>query len=160
MAAFRNIYNAVTLIEMLIVVAIIALLATMILTIVVRIDSQSKEKNLHGIFTLLDSALHEYHTYTGKFPDQPEKNSANAIIHIEQLYADLHSIPSSRIVLEKLNDAFLKNKAGAPDKPEIYDPWGSVLDYRYIPGENFPEIFSAGKDKRFDTPDDITSKTN
>jgi type II secretory pathway pseudopilin PulG len=158
MATFRNTYDGITLIEMLTVVAIIALLATIIIAAVARIDNQAKEKGLQEIFALLDGALQEFHDYTGNFPNQTEKNSANAVTHIEDLYAQLYSIPNSRAVLQKLNNTFLKSKAGAADKPEIYDPWGTVLDYRYSPGDNFPEIISAGKDKRFGTPDDITSK--
>jgi len=41
---------------------------------------------------------------------------------------------------------------------EIYDPWGMVLDYRYVPGDNFPELVSAGPDKIFGTADDINNR--
>ena len=155
----RKYKHGLTLLEMVIVVAIIALLATMVINVVSRIDNQAKEKGLANIFALLESALQEYHEYTGKFPEQLEKNFANAPAHSEYLYKELQSIPSSRQVLEKISDSLLKNKWGdANSQPEIYDPWGTALDYRYISGNNFPELISAGPDRKFGTSDDISNR--
>jgi len=149
-----------TLIEIVIVVSIIALLATMVISVVSRIDNQTKEKGLVNIFALLESALQEYHQYSGKFPEQLEKNFANAPVHSEYLYRQLQSVPSSRKVLEKISDSLLKNRWGDADsQPEIYDPWGTALDYRYVSGNNFPELISAGPDRIFDTADDMSSRT-
>jgi prepilin-type N-terminal cleavage/methylation domain-containing protein len=151
--------NGVTLIEMVIVVGIIALLATMVIGIVSRIDNRIKEKGLKNIFALLESALQEYYQYSDKFPEQTEKDFTNAQAHSEYLYKELRSIPNSRDILEKISDSLLENKYGDSDTlPEIYDPWGTALDYRYVPGDNFPELISAGPDKIFDTADDISSK--
>ena len=155
----RKYKHGLTLLEMVIVVAIIALLATMVINVVSRIDNQAKEKGLANIFALLESALQEYHEYTGKFPEQLEKNFANASAHSEYFYKELQSIPSSRQVLEKISDSLLKNKWGdANSQPEIYDPWGTALDYRYISGNNFPELISAGPDRKFGTSDDISNR--
>jgi len=156
----RRRYNAgFTLIEMLIVVAVIALLATMVVGLAARIDNQSKERALKSTFTLLDSALQEYYEYTGKFPEQAEKNFANAAAHSEYLYRELDSIPSSRQVSEKISNSLIKNKFGAADTPpEIYDLWGTVLEYRYKSGDNFPLLISAGPDRNFGTADDISNK--
>jgi type II secretory pathway pseudopilin PulG len=153
-------YNfGTTLIEMVIVVAVIAILVSMVVGITYRIDKRSKEKGLDNIFALLGSALQEYYDYTDKFPEQPEKNFINVAVHSELLFTELRSIPSSRKVLEKINDSFLKNKAGASGtSPEIYDPWGTPLDYRYVLGDNFPELISAGPDKIFGTADDMSSR--
>jgi prepilin-type N-terminal cleavage/methylation domain-containing protein len=151
--------NGVTLIEMVIVVGIIALLATMVIGIVSRIDNRIKEKGLKNIFALLESALQEYYQYSDKFPEQTEKDFTNAQAHSEYLYKELRSIPNSRDILEKISDSLLENKYGDSDTlPEIYDPWGTALDYRYVPGDNFPELISAGPDKVFSTADDISSK--
>jgi prepilin-type N-terminal cleavage/methylation domain-containing protein len=151
--------KGVTLIELVIVVAVISLLATMVIGIASRIDERAKEKSLKNIFALLDGALQEYYEYTDKFPEQEEKNFANAATHSEYLYGQLHSIPSSRNVLEKISDSLFKNKLGGSDTPlEIYDPWGTAVDYRYTPDENFPELISAGPDKVFGTADDISSR--
>ncbi len=42
---------------------------------------------------------------------------------------------------------------------EIYDAWGTALDYRYVAGENYPELVSAGPDKIFGNADDITNRS-
>ena len=151
--------HGVTLVEILVVVSIIALLASMVIGIASRIDNQSKERCLESTFALLESALQEYHEYTGKFPEQPEKDFINALVHSEYLYNELSLIPESRKILEKIADSLLKNEYGAAETPpEIYDPWGMALDYRYVPGDNFPELVSAGPDKIFGTADDINNR--
>jgi len=151
--------HGVTLVEILVVVAIIALLATMVIGIAARIDNQSKEEGLKCTFELLECALQEYCEYTGKFPEQPEKNFTNVLVHSEYLYKELRSIPESRKILEKIADSLLKNEYGAAETPlEIYDPWGMVLDYIYVPGDSFPELISAGPDKIFGTADDINNR--
>ena len=144
---------------MVIVVAVIALLVSMVIGISSRIDKRTKEKGVENIFALLGSALQEYYQYTDKFPEQTEKNFTNTPAHSEYLYKELQSIPSSRKVLEKVSDSLLENKFGySTTPPEIYDPWGTALDYRYVTGDNFPELISAGPDRVFDTADDVSSK--
>jgi len=151
--------HGVTLVEILVVVAIIALLATMVIGIAARINNQSKEEGLKCTFELLECALQEYYENTGKFPGQPEKNFLNALVHSEYLYNELSLIPESRKILEKIADSLLKNEYGTAETPlEIYDPWGIVLDYIYVPGDNFPELVSAGPDKIFGTADDIKNR--
>ncbi len=151
--------HGLTLVEMLIVVGVIALLVTMVIGIAARIDNQSKERSLKCTCALLELALQEYCECTGKFPEQPEKDFINAPLHSEYLCKELHSIPESQKVLGQLADSLVKNEYGTADSPsEIYDPWGTVLDYRYVPGDNFPELISAGPDKIFGTADDISSR--
>ncbi len=146
----------VTLVEMLIVLAIITLLASVVIGMATHIDNQSKGKGLQDTFALLESALEEYREYTNRFPDgvafDPNVNS-------EILYEALYSRPGSRKILEKLNSSLIMDKGGMPDMPEIYDPWGKVLDYRYDDSSNsYPELISAGPDKSFGNADDISSK--
>ncbi len=150
--------HGVTLVEILVVVAVIATLATMVIGIAARINNQSKERGLESTFTLVESALQEYCEGTGKFPGQPEKNFANALIHSEYLYRELDLMPESRKILGRITESLVKNEYGTIDTPEIYDPWGTVLDYIYVPGDNFPELVSAGPDKTFGTADDISNK--
>lgn len=151
--------DGLSLVEILVVVAIIAILATMLIGVASRINNQAKEQGLESTFTLLDSALQEYNEATGKFPEQLEKNFTNALMHSEYLYRELNLIPESRMILAKINKSMIKNEYGTIDTPqEIYDPWGTVLDYAYVPGENFPELVSAGPDKLFGTADDISNK--
>ncbi|MBL7185960.1 MAG: type II secretion system protein [Phycisphaerae bacterium] len=158
----RNKYGF-TLMEMLIVMTLIVILASMIIGVASHIDARAKKDGIENTFVLLDSALQEYRQFRDKFPEQLEQNYANAAAHSEYLYNELNSVPDSRSILEKINNSLIENKyaaAGAPiaASPEIYDPWGTVLDYRYTPGENFPLIVSAGPDKKFGTADDIDNR--
>ena len=133
----RRYKHGLSLVEMLIVVGIIALLATMVIGIAGHIDTQAKEKGVKSTFALLEGALEEYKEFQGDFPGQSG-----------DLYRKLYSIPGSRKILDKIGDS----AAG------IYDPWGTPLDYRYAPGDNFPELVSAGPDKTFGNADDITNR--
>ncbi len=56
--------------EMLIVVAIIALLATMVISLAARIDHQGKERLTESTFALLDAALGEFHDYGYSYKGQ------------------------------------------------------------------------------------------
>jgi type II secretory pathway pseudopilin PulG len=146
---------------MMIVVGVIALLATMVIGIAGRIDNQAKEKGVESTFALLEGALEEYKEFQGDFPVQPLKDFVNVSGHSDYLYGELYSIPSSRKILEKVSYSLIKHDVDTgivPPVPEIYDPWGTPLDYRYAPGDNFPELISAGPDKIFDTADDITNR--
>jgi len=114
--------HGVTLVEILVVVGIIAVLATMVIGIAGRIDNQSKERGLECTFAMLQCALQEYHEYTGKFPEQPEKDFTNVLVHSEYLYKELHLIPESRKILDKISDSVIKNEHGTAGTPaEIYD---------------------------------------
>ncbi len=59
----------VTLVEMLIVVAIIALLATMVIGIASRIDTQGKERLAENTFALLNAALGQFRDYGYRHKD-------------------------------------------------------------------------------------------
>jgi len=165
----RRYKHGLSLVEMLIVVGVIALLATMVIGVASRIDNQSKEKGVESVFALLEGALEEYKEFQGVFPAQPLKDFVNVSEHSEYLYGELYSIPDSRKILEKISDSLIKHNfdtGTVPPVPEIYDPWGTPLDYRYVSGESFPELVSAGPDKvfsspgidgQFGTPDDVIS---
>jgi prepilin-type N-terminal cleavage/methylation domain-containing protein len=141
-----------TLVEMLIVVAMIA---TIVIAVAARIGSQVKEKGLQNIFSLLESALQEYYEYWNVFPDP---NKPPYLTHSAALYGQLQGTPSSRKILENIDTSLIKNNPAAVGMPQIYDVWGILLDYRYVPGDTFPELISAGPDKAFATADDISSK--
>jgi prepilin-type N-terminal cleavage/methylation domain-containing protein len=155
----RRYKQGLSLLEMLIVVGLIALLATMVISVASRIDNQSKEKGIESVFALLEGALEEYKEFQGDFPGQPVRDFTNAAAHSEYLYGELYSVPGSRKILEKISDSLIKNNFGTADSPaEIYDPWGTVLEYRYDPGDNFPELISAGPDRIFGNADDISNR--
>jgi prepilin-type N-terminal cleavage/methylation domain-containing protein len=162
MAASRH-NRAVTLIEMLVVLGIIVVLGGVIATVTFRTDNQSKENAVAAAFTVLKSALREYYEARNTYPVQPDPNSTQAAAHVRFLMRELLDEPASRQVLEKLSPALVKTAtAGVPD---LRDPWGTTFDYIYIydatypnRGDSFPELISAGPDKKFGTPDDISSK--
>jgi type II secretory pathway pseudopilin PulG len=130
-----------SLVEILIVLVVVALLATMVISVASRIDTQAKEKGAESMFVLLDSALQEYRQFMDRFPEQAE------------------SIPGVQKILAKIDDSSIENKYGtAQTPPEIYDPWGTPLDYRYVVGNNFPRLVSAGPDKTFGTTDDMSNR--
>jgi len=149
---------AVTLIEMLIVLAIITLLASLVVGMATHIDNQSKGKSLENTFCLLEGALQEYHEYTGRFPYAAQNPNLNS----ESLYGALNFIPTSRKILEKISDSLIRHgvdTGATPPIPEIYDPWGEVLDYRYDSNtDTYPQLISAGPDRIVGTADDIRSR--
>jgi len=153
----RRYIHGLSLVEMLIVIGVIALLATMVIGVASRIDNQSKEKLLKSTFALLEGALEEYKEFQGFFPD-PNPLDPSYLTHSAALYGQLHSIPSSRKILEKISDSLIQSNPNAVGMLQINDPWGTTLDYRYVAGDNFPELVSAGPDRKFGTPDDITNK--
>jgi prepilin-type N-terminal cleavage/methylation domain-containing protein len=61
--------TGVTLVEILIVVAIIAILATMVISLAARIDSQGKERLTESTFALLNAALGEFQDYGYSYED-------------------------------------------------------------------------------------------
>jgi len=142
--------HGMTLVEILVVLVIIMILAGLVTGISMSIDRYSKERAVKATFSLLDAALQEYYDFTGGFPSAAD---ANPNVNCETLYYELSSLSGSREVLEKISQKVIKNKftptvdpAARPGVCEIYDPWGTVLNYRYNPGDSFPVLTSAGPD--------------
>jgi len=150
--------TGLTLIEIIIALAVIAMLATMLAGIATVIDTQSKEKATEATFTLLEGALDEYKDFMDDFPEQLEKDPNFAAAHSQYLYGELDSIPASRNIMKKISDKLIRNDYGDPNTPEIYDLWGTAIDYWYDPNNTYPLLRSAGKDKMFSTPDDISNR--
>jgi hypothetical protein len=87
------------------------------------------------------------------------------------LFYFLNQNPSSRAIASAVSDTLITNKdasgndititiggADPIDLPRYIDPWGMSIRYEYLPGTAFPTLTSAGPDRVFGTPDDITSK--
>ena len=150
--------SGVTLIEMLVVLGIIVVLAGVVVTVTLRVDTQAKENALRNAFALVGSALREYYDTKGQFPPQAERDSAKALTHIEAMYQELRLVPAAQQVLDRLSPGVVKNEGGAADLRSIRDPWGTVMDYIYLPNDTFPEVISAGPDRQFGTGDDLSNK--
>ena len=134
---------------MLIVLGLVALLATMVISIATRIDNQSKEKSVETLFKILEGALEEYKEFHGDYPVQPVKDFRLPQVHSGFLYTELNSVPGCREILDKAGDIPI---------PVFIDPWDWPLDYRYAATDNYPELVSSGPDREFGTVDDITNK--
>ncbi|MHC4060595.1 MAG: type II secretion system protein [Planctomycetota bacterium] len=150
----------VTLIEMLIVLAVIMLLVSIAIGVATSVQNQGRERLIKNTFGLLEGALQEYHDFNDVFPEQPELNFANAAAHSEILYGELNRIPASRKILQELDDSVIKDSVPPTGSMKIYDPWSIVLDYRYDRAvDTFPVLTSAGPDRKFETPEDnITNR--
>ncbi|HUW18548.1 MAG TPA: type II secretion system protein [Sedimentisphaerales bacterium] len=101
----------------------------------------------------------------------------------EALYFFLSRVPECRKTLERMDRSLLTNRddkgygmqlrtpppAGDFALWRIIDPWGTTLDYDYYDEtkpeaefagtkRSFPVVTSAGPDRQFGTPDDLTSR--
>lgn len=87
------------------------------------------------------------------------------------LFYFLDKDPSSRAIASAVSNTLITNKdadgndititigTNPPiDLPRYIDAWGTSIRYVYLDGTAFPTLTSAGPDKVFDTPDDVTSK--
>ena len=149
--------TAVTLIEMLIVIAVMSFMVSLVLGIAGSIQNQNNVRLTRDTIALLDTALQQYRDYRGAFP---ESAGADVGQRAQFLYEQLHALPESRKILEKIDDSLMKNVYGTDSSwPEIYDAWKqNPIDYEYVSGWAFPKLVSAGPDKEFGTGDDITNR--
>ena len=63
--------TGVTLVEMLIVVAVIAILATIVIGIASRLENRAKEQLTEGTIAILTAALGQFHDYGYRYEDNP-----------------------------------------------------------------------------------------
>jgi prepilin-type N-terminal cleavage/methylation domain-containing protein len=139
--------SAVTLIEMMIVVGIIGILVSIVMAAATLIQNQSNEQLTRNVLALLESSLTQYHEYEGMFPvgDDPDPN-----VNSEHLYWELNRVPASRTILARISTSLIQDKV-LPGALEIYDPWGTVVNYEYETDvDTFPRLTSAGPDKSFE----------
>jgi prepilin-type N-terminal cleavage/methylation domain-containing protein len=150
--------NGFTLLELLIVVALITILASMVLMATRGSWIDANKKLTESTIALLDGALEDYREYKTYDPTStflfPEPNVLSS--HSASLYAGLNSVPDSKKMLEKIPDSQITLVS---NYPVFIDAWKTPLNYLYDPAlNNFPVIISAGPDKKFGTTDDITNR--
>jgi prepilin-type N-terminal cleavage/methylation domain-containing protein len=156
--------SGVTLVEMLVVLAIIAVLVTMVYKATSGLGNQSQKRRQRKAFVVLDSALHEYYEAKGRFPvSKPvaadSGDSEWRRDNVEILYEELYAVPSARALLLKLAPKQLDPWQGAQNAVHlIYDVWGTELSYEWIKDNAFPILISAGPDKLFFSVDDVSNR--
>ena len=147
----------VTLVELLIVISVLSVLVSLVLAGAGRLHNQGKERIVRETFSLLDGALEEYFDYYGSFPVY--ENGATLAERSEKLLEKLRRSAESRKVVGQVSGKLIASNVPDPNEtPELYDPWGTLVDYSYAVGDNFPLFVSAGPDRIFGTPDDITNR--
>jgi prepilin-type N-terminal cleavage/methylation domain-containing protein len=156
--------SGVTLVEMLVVLTIIVVLASMVYKATSGLGNQAQKRRQRQAFITLDSALEEYYAARDGFPvssllsdysDEADWRRDN----VELLYEELYAVPSARTQLLKLGPQQLDRWQGAENAVHlIYDVWGTVLSYEWTEGSAFPILISAGPDKTFATDDDVSNR--
>lgn len=154
--------TAVTLIEVLVVIALLAVLVTAGLGVSSYIQTQAREKLAESTISVLVTALGQYYEYWSEFPnpDPSKQNDPDCDLSCEVLCKQLYSTPNSRKICQSIQDSQVAN-ADNDAYLEFVDPWGTALRYGYDSNDsnNFPVIESAGPDKEFGSSgDNITSK--
>lgn len=145
--------NGFSLPELLVAIAILALMAVGIFSITQYTQSHGKITTTETAIAILDTALEQYYEFYGKFPD------VNNTDETEFVYYKLTLCPDAKKTIGNIGRAMLK-KVGSYDYPEIIDVWEEELKYVYDDEiHNFPLITSSGPDKDFDTDEDnITNR--
>ena len=153
-----------TIVEVLVVVAIISVLAAGLYTVGNYVETQTKIKQTKSTIEILSAAIEQYHDFYGKCP-YDYNNPSDPNLNIDLLYPRLSLSPDARKILSQINPSFIKD-IDKDNRPEIIDAWGQEFRYKYLSDPNrpynFPIIISAGPGKKFagyiNDVNDITSR--
>jgi len=142
-----------TLIEILVSMAVIAVLLAGLFAVSSYIETQIKIRRTQTTMNLLVAALDAYRLHQSydtkqKFPLPVDGNDLS--------YNSLAVEPEAKNLLDQLNRKAMKKK---DEDVRFIDGWGNEFIYQYAPGDNAPVIISAGPDQKFaTTQDNIVSK--
>ena len=190
--------NGFTTVELLTVVAILAVLVGALLGAAKHVRTRAYERLAASTISVMTTAIEQYHNDNKEFPfvaaqeieteylpevfniidlevtieyktgldpldvelievvDTPDKYTS-----IATLYFFLNRSINSSKIIGAISGKFLANKdrsgaamtlrLGSKTVPLIWlvDPWGNPFRYRYVAGDNFPVIISAGPDGKF-----------
>ena len=152
--------SGLTLIEMLIVVAIVVILTTMVIGLAGRVNDQSKERLTKSTIAILTAALRQFHDYEYRYPhpnyfdlkfpldcnDILDNDLMNALgttvlptggyLKSDVWYFFLSRVPTSQKTLDKIDESLKQTTNiffNGKDYPllRILDPWKTPLQYRY-----------------------------
>jgi len=150
--------NGLTLVELLVAIAIVALLAAGLYSVSRYVETQSKITLTESTIETLVAALGEYYDFYGKFPDPCETGyDGKCNLSVEKLYYKLGLAPGAKKIVGQINSSLIKD-ANSDGFPEVVDAWDMNFNYSYTSGDNFPVIDSNGPDKVAGNDDDITSR--
>jgi len=176
----RQGYPAFTLIELMTVIAIIAMLAALVVGGMGFVtDRQAKEKCRVQI-ALLSKGIEAYKLDMGKYPDSKLNTSSSTSLYVQLFYqgydysknparADTPSAPMAKtIYLPELDPTTSRQKWVKADKQippttPIIDPWKTEYGYRISTDTNAQnpdfDLWSMGKDRKTsDTLSDATCR--
>lgn len=135
--------RAFTLIELLIVIAILLAMGGLVVVNLISRGEQAKANLQLVQFDLIDGALKQFRLDLNRWPTDEE---GLAVLWNREQLEDEEDY-------ERWQGPYLENAI-------VDDSWGNELIYRYpgeIRGESFYDLISIGPDKEEDTDDDITN---
>ena len=146
-----------TVVEVLISVAILAILDAGMFTVSSYVSTQAEEKLAESTIEILVTSLEQFYEFWQEYPelliihDTPARRSA-------LLFEKLHGTASSSRICGNIQES----QTGDTDndgKSEFLDAWGNAIDYTYTAGDEFAAVESAGADGDFSTQaDNISSR--
>jgi prepilin-type N-terminal cleavage/methylation domain-containing protein len=122
--------TGLTLVEMLVVVAIIVVLTTMVIGLAGRVTNQSKEQLTKNTIAILTSALEQFHDFQYRYVDNPVYAPAEREFYLGldfPLDCNGFDVPVLQITLE--------NSLGLAAGSILIDPVASHIDPNYSGGE-------------------------
>lgn len=146
-----------TLIELMVVVAILAILTTLIVSVSSFVRTKAMQDDTQANMKIIMSAIMAFQNATDKFPTSTVPGNPHAAdteqAESENLYDQLHKIPQCRQILQNLPPNILVKTGTYPDgTPKIMfvDSFatGKPMDY-YGSLAGRPTLVSAGKDGDF-----------
>ena len=176
--AFPSGRDAFTLVEVLIVVAIIGLMAAGLVVVSSYVQTQGRVALTDQSVKLLSTAVAQFHDITGHYPVDNWGSIASTGSRIagasspgtpnpdELLYLQLSLLPQTRAIISKLPEELVRAptttvqlahdpSANTPYLQSIVDPWDNPLDYDA--SGSYPVIQSAGPDGDLATTEDNIS---
>jgi len=157
----KKLQSGFTLAEMLVVLAIIAIMATAIFVVIKPAEDKGKIELTEATIELLCGAIEQYHNFYNSFPDPNGHLSTSGYFatgcdlsdpnNAEKLSYRLSLCPDAVAILNQINPKMVRNiDKNVDDIPEYIDAWGMEFRYEYDKKENwnFPVITSAGPDRK------------